>query len=81
MLKLGLQKKTESEKLIKPGVITDNLWLRHSYNDGKAQTVGEGCVTLDGTADFMSLNLKIVRISSNSFLYIQVIHPLKLLLI
>lgn len=56
MLKLGLQKKTESEKLIKPGVITDNLWLRHSYNDGKAQTVGEGCVTLDGTGDFMSLD-------------------------
>ena len=53
MLKLGLQKKTEAEKLIKPGIITDNLFLRHSYNDGKYQTVGEGCVTLDGSSDFM----------------------------
>ena len=53
MLKLGLQKKTEAEKLIKPGIITDNLFLRHSYNDGKYETVGEGCVTLDGSNDYM----------------------------
>ena len=53
MLKLGLQNKRQAEKPIRPGIITDNLWLRHSYNNGRSQFVGEGCVTLDGSADYM----------------------------
>ena len=51
---LGLTSSLQSKKLITPGIVTDNLVLKHNYNAGSVISVSDGAVLLDGSGDYVN---------------------------
>jgi len=54
MPSLGLGNKSTSSGLITPGIVTDNLVLKHKYDAGSVIPVSDGAVLFDGTDDYIN---------------------------
>jgi hypothetical protein len=50
---LGLTSSLQSKKLITPGIVTDNLVLKHKYDAGSVVPVSDGAVYFDGSGDYI----------------------------
>ncbi len=57
---LGLTSSLQSKKLITPGIVTDNLVLKHKYDAGSVVPVSDGAVYGDGTTSNNSIETGIV---------------------
>tara|TARA_R110002050_G_scaffold200407_3_gene335281 strand:+ start:2332 stop:3120 length:789 start_codon:yes stop_codon:yes gene_type:complete len=55
MPSLGLGTKTTNSGLITPGIVTDNLVLKHNYNAGSVVPVSNGAAYFDGTTSNNSI--------------------------
>ena len=51
MPSLGLGTKTTNSGLITPGIVTDNLVLKHKYDAGSVVPISNGAVYTDGAND------------------------------
>ena len=56
MPKLGLGNKSTNSGLVTPGIITDNLVLKHNYNTGSLKPISDGAALFDGTDDYISIS-------------------------
>ena len=57
MPRLGLGVKVNSVKstgMVTPGIVTDNLVLKHNYNAGSVVPVSDGAASFDGTDDYIN---------------------------
>ena len=54
MPKLGLGTGIGRSGIVTPGVVTDNLVMKHMYPAGGVQPLSDGACFFDGTDDFMS---------------------------
>jgi len=54
MPKLGLGSKLTNSGLITPGVVTDNLVLKHNYNAGSVIPVSDGAAYFDGVDSYIN---------------------------
>ena len=54
MPSLGLGTKTTNSGLITPGIVTDNLVLKHKYDAGSVIPVSDGAAYFDGTNDVIN---------------------------
>ena len=55
MPKLGLSTGLHKSGLITPGIVTDNLVLKHNYNAGSVIPVSDGAAFFDGSGDYIAL--------------------------
>ena len=53
MPKLGLGSKSTNSGLITPGIVTDNLVLKHKYDSGSVVPVSDGAAFFDGSDDYI----------------------------
>jgi len=56
MPSLGLGTKTTNSGLITPGIVTDNLVLKHNYNAGSVIPVSDGAAHFDNNNDYISIS-------------------------
>ena len=56
MPKLGLGNKSTNSGLITPGIVTDNLVLKHNYNAGRVAPVSDGAAYFDGSQDYIKID-------------------------
>ena len=61
---LGLGNNLSRTGLITPGIVTDNLVLKHNYSKGSVIPVSDGAAYFDGTDDYIQL---FAAISNNLF--------------
>ena len=55
MPKLGLGNKSTNSGLITPGIITDNLVLKHNYSAGSVVLISDGAAYFDGVNSYVQL--------------------------
>jgi len=55
MPRLGLGNKSTNSGLITPGIITENLVLKHNYNAGSVVPLSDGAALFDGSDDYISV--------------------------
>ena len=65
MPKLGLGNKSTNSGLITPGIVADNLVLKHNYNAGSVHLVSDGATYFDGSGD--RVNIGVINTPSNAF--------------
>ena len=51
---LGLSNNLTSNQLVTPGIVTDNLVLKHKYDAGSVMPVSDGAASFDGTDDYIN---------------------------
>ena len=51
---LGLKNSLSIQKLTTPGIVTDNLVLKHKYDAGSVVPVSDGAASFDGTDDYIN---------------------------
>ena len=56
MPKLGLGNKSTNSGLVTPGIITDNLVLKHNYNAGSLKPISDGAAYFDGINDYIKID-------------------------
>ena len=69
MPSLGLGTKTTNSGLITPGIVTDNLVLKHNYNAGRVVPVSDGAAFFDGTDDYIQIGAKPVDTADATYVY------------
>tara|TARA_R100000234_G_scaffold112253_1_gene85762 strand:+ start:265 stop:1497 length:1233 start_codon:yes stop_codon:yes gene_type:complete len=52
---LGLKNSLSIQKLTTPGIVTDNLVLKHKYDAGSVVPVSDGAAYFDGTDDYITM--------------------------
>jgi len=67
MPKLGLGSKLTNSGLITPGVVTDNLVLKHNYNAGSVIPVSDGAAYFDGSTSYIEIHHGAIDVSSDDF--------------
>ena len=82
MPSLGLGTKTTNSGLITPGIVTDNLVLKHNYNAGSVIPVSDGAAFFDGTDDYIncgsdsSIDIGTSALSVTFWVYLNVVETL-----
>ena len=52
---LGLGTGLAKSGIVTPGIVTDNLLLKHNYNAGVVVPVSDGAASFDGTDDYVTM--------------------------
>tara|TARA_Y100001963_G_C6744608_1_gene430877 strand:- start:385 stop:1581 length:1197 start_codon:yes stop_codon:yes gene_type:complete len=52
---LGLGNNLSSTGMVTPGIVTDNLVLKHKYDEGSVVPISDGAAFFDGTDDYITI--------------------------
>lgn len=79
---LGLGSKVSKTGLTTPGIVTDNLVLKHKYDAGSVVPISDGAASFDGTDDYIncgsdsSIDMGTSALSVTFWVYLNVVETL-----
>ena len=81
MPRLGIGSSVSKSSIVTPGIVTDNLVLKHMYGAGEVVPVSDGAASFDGTDDYIncgngaSTNIGDVDMSYSAWIYFKESSP------